>query len=234
MTGEATAPLLLVPGLGLDGRAWRPTLRALGVPESRGNAVATLPGFGRRPAERDDLRPAALGARLAAERLAGVGAPLILVGHSASCQVVAHAALLAPQQVSALVLVGPTTDPRAASWPRLGGRFLRTALWERPGQVPLLAHSYARTGPLWMLRTMDAARREDLRTSLRELDCPVVVVRGRHDRICPEDWARELTAVAASGSRTVTLGTGAHMVPLTHGEVLAAALSDALGRSACG
>jgi hypothetical protein len=31
-----------------------------------------------------------------------------------------------------LVLVGPTTDPRAARWPALAVRWLRTAPWERP------------------------------------------------------------------------------------------------------
>jgi pimeloyl-ACP methyl ester carboxylesterase len=151
------------------------------------------------------------------------------MGHSGSCQIVAHAAGLVPDQVSALVLVGPTTDPRAASWPRIGYRWLHTAIRERPGQLPLLARTYTRTGLLWMLRAMDAARREDLRSSLRELGCPVFVARGRYDRICPEDWAHALVAVAPAGSRMVSLDEGAHMVPLTHGEMLAAAVRGAVG-----
>jgi pimeloyl-ACP methyl ester carboxylesterase len=228
---DATLALLCcVPGLGLDERAWHPTIQVL---HSRGQletvVVPPLPGYGVRPTYDDDLRPSTLGARLVAECLADVSTGTVLMGHSASCQIVARAACLVPDRISALVLVGPTTDPRAASWPLLAQRWLRTAIWERPGQVPLLARTYARTGLLWILRAMDAARREDVRTSLRDLDCPVLVVRGRHDRICPEDWADQLVASAPAGSRVVTLARGGHMVPLTHGEMLAAVLGDALG-----
>jgi pimeloyl-ACP methyl ester carboxylesterase len=214
---DAPPRLWCVPGLGLEESAWAPTLAALPAYDAR---VVRLPGFGRRPAPSEDVRPGALGERLAG-LLDDLPAPVVLAGHSASAQVVVEAAVRAPDRVSALVLVGPTTDPRAASWPRLVGRWLRTACWERPWQVPLLVRSYRRTGPGRMLRTMDGARREDLRPVLRALRCPVLVARGRHDRICPEDWAAEVAASAPAGSRAVTLPAGGHMVPLTHGGLLA-------------
>jgi pimeloyl-ACP methyl ester carboxylesterase len=190
--------------------------------------VALLPGFGLRPTATEDLRPATLGAQLAAGWLTDGCSPIVLMGHSASCQIVTHAASLAPGRVATLVLVGPTTDPRAASWGRIVERWLRTAVWERPSQLPVLGRSYARTGPLRMLQAMDAARGEDVRERLRAVDCPVLVARGRHDRICPDDWAQELIAAAPTGSRAVTLERGAHMVPLTHGAMLAAALRAAV------
>lgn len=227
---DAAPPLLCVPGLGLDDDAWRPTLMALGrLPaEDPRDLVAALPGYGLRPRDEDDLRPSALGARLAETRLVDRSVPTVLLGHSASCQVVAHAARLRPELVSGLVLVGPTTDPRATTWPRITERWVRTALWERPRQVPVLARTYTRTGLRWMVRAMDVARREDLQGCLRQLQCPVLVARGRHDRICPEDWAEELVRAAPDGSRSVTLARGAHMVPLTHGELLADAVRAAL------
>lgn len=222
--------LICVPGLGLDGSAWRPTIRALveRVPDVD-VCVAALPGYGSRPVDGDDLRPVALGARLAAGWLAERSAPVVLMGHSASCQIVAHSARLAPEQVSALVLVGPTTDPRGASWPRIAARWLATAVWERPSQLPVLTPTYTRTGLLWMLRAMDAARHDDVRAPLREGRCPVLVARGRHDRICPEDWAQRLVGAAPAGSRAAMLEKGAHMVPLTHGDLLAAAVAAAVG-----
>jgi pimeloyl-ACP methyl ester carboxylesterase len=230
MIGRVASPrLLCVPGLGLDDRAWRPTIRALGgwdrLEEAR---VALLPGYGLRPGRREDLRPATLGARLAAEWLAVGSAPIVLMGHSASCQIVTHAASLVPDRISALVLVGPTTDPRASSWARIVERWLRTAVWERPSQLPVLARTYARTGLVGMLLAMDAARREDVRAGLRAVDCPVVVARGRHDRICPDEWVQELLTAAPAGSRAITIEKGAHMVPLTHGAALAAALRVAV------
>jgi pimeloyl-ACP methyl ester carboxylesterase len=163
-----------------------------------------------------------LGARLAA----GLPGATVLVGHSASCQVVARAAALAPDRVTGLVLVGPTTDPRARSWPRLAARWLRTAAHEHPAQVPFLARSYPHVGLVGMGRAMEAARRQDIRVDVGAVRCPVLVVRGRHDRICPERWSRDLVAVAPPGSRAVTLPRGAHMVPLTHGDVLATTLAD--------
>lgn len=210
---ESSPTWLCIPGLGLEDSAWRAAGHV-------GATVRLLPGYGLRPRRHDDLRPAALGARLAAE----LDRPTVLLGHSASCQVVAHTAALAPEHVRAVVLVGPTTDPRAATWPRLAGRWLRTAAHERPTQVPLLARSYARTGPVWMRRAMDAARREDVRHGVCQLTAPVLVVRGRHDRICPSTWAREIASLGPAGSAAVTLPAGAHMVPLTHADLLADAV----------
>lgn len=50
----------------------------------------------------------------------------------------AHAAALAPDRAAALVLAGPTTDPRSAGWARLVGRWSVTAALEPAWQVPSL------------------------------------------------------------------------------------------------
>jgi pimeloyl-ACP methyl ester carboxylesterase len=206
--------LRVVPGLGLDDRSWRPTLTALSLPTS---SVVTLPGFGE-PALGADLSPPVL-ARLLLARLRPATSSVVLVGHSSSCQVVAHAARIQADVVGGLVLVGPTTDPRAASWPRLAARWLATAVHEKPSQVPLLAAQYRLTG-LWdMGRAMDQARRDRIGATLAHVRCPVLVIRGPHDRICPEDWARSLSTLA------VTLPGGGHMVPWTHGPATAAIIT---------
>jgi pimeloyl-ACP methyl ester carboxylesterase len=207
--------LLCLPGLGLEPSAWRGAVEMSAT-------VRSLPAYGARPGWTDDLRPAVLGDQVA-QRLSRRP---VLLGHSASCQVVARAAVASPEQVRAVVLVGPTTDPRAASWRALAGRWLRTAVWERPWQVPFLVRSYARTGPVWMVRAMEAARHEDIRADLCRVSAPVLVVRGRHDRICPEDWAEELARTGPPGSAALTLPHGGHMVPLTHGPAVASAVLE--------
>lgn len=222
---RAALPLVCVPGLGLDPAAWAPTLASLPETDAR---VVVLPGYGLRPSRSDDLRPDLLAARLV-DRLVDLPSPVVLAGHSASCQLVVGAAASAPQLVSGLVLIGPTTDPRAASWPGLAHRWLRTACWERPGQIPYLARTYRRTGLGSMARTMAAARRDDVRQGIGAVRCPVLVVRGRHDRICPDDWARALASIAPAGSRALALARGAHMVPLTHGDLVAAAVGRLAG-----
>jgi pimeloyl-ACP methyl ester carboxylesterase len=183
-----------------------------------------MAGYGR-PGERDsDLSPHAL-ARAVVDALTTDGPRLVVLGHSASCQVAAHVAALAPDRVAGLVLVGPTTDPRAASWPRLVGRWLATARREPWGQVPVLARHYRRTTLRAMARGMEAARRDALLETLARSTTPVLVARGVHDRICPADWAARVAASGGPGSRSVTVPAGGHMIPLTHGDVSAAALA---------
>jgi pimeloyl-ACP methyl ester carboxylesterase len=211
--------VVAVPGLGLSVPVAR---RALDRLPGVDRTVVLLPGFGRRAPRGTPVAPPEL-ARLLLERLPA-GDPAVLVGHSASCQVVAEAAAQAPHRVAALVLVGPTTDPRAATWPALVGRWVRTAVHERPGQIPLLVRAYARTGLLSMARGMDAARQHRIAATVAVLACPVLVVRGRHDVICPADWAAALAAGTADG-RAETLPAGAHMVPITYADALSARIA---------
>ncbi|MDN4174033.1 alpha/beta hydrolase [Nocardioides sp. SOB77] len=219
-----------MPGLGLRATAWETTLAALPGHRSR---TVLLPGFGERPGRGDRVDPASLG-RALVDRLEPADGRVVLLGHSAGAQVVAHAAAVAGDRVAGLVLVGPSTDPRARSWRALVGRWLRTARFERPGQLPVLAWSYARTGPLHGVRTMEAARHDDIAATVAGVRCPVLVLRGRHDRICPEDWAERLVAAAPAGSRAETLPVGAHMGPLTHGPQVAAVVAAYLRPGASG
>lgn len=220
-----TPRLRLVPGLGLAATAWRPTLAALSEELRREAAVVELPGYGQRAERGADLTPPAAALLLLETGRADPGTS-VLVGHSASCQVVVHAARRHPDRVAGLVLVGPTTDPRAPGWPALARRWLATARHEPPRQVPALVRQYARTGAMTMYRTMDAARHDDVRRPLAGAGGPVLVVRGRHDRICPGDWADHLVTVAPGRGRAVTLEAGGHMVPSTHGSLVARVIDD--------
>jgi pimeloyl-ACP methyl ester carboxylesterase len=213
------APVVAVPGLGLSVEVPARALRQL--QQVVGSTVVALPGYGL-PRERGvALNPAALAARLRQHLDTAQVAEAVLLGHSASCQIVVEAAAQNPARVIGVVLVGPTTDPRAARWPALAARWVRTAPWERPGQVPVLARDYHQTGLPNMARAMDAARRHRIDRLLARVACPVLVVRGRHDRIAPADWVSTLAELASQG-RAVTLPAGAHMVPITHPTALAA------------
>jgi pimeloyl-ACP methyl ester carboxylesterase len=205
--------LRIVPGLGLDARSWAPTLRHLEHPAE----VVLLPGYGCPADPGADLSPPALAARASAA-LEGVG-PFVLAGHSSGCQVAAHLAASAADLVTGLVLVGPTTDPRGRGWLQLARRWSRTAAHEDPRQVPALVRQYAATGLGVMARAMDAARRNAIQDVLPAVHCPVLVVRGPRDRICPADWAALL-------GRSHTLTRGGHMVPWTRGQELARCLEN--------
>jgi pimeloyl-ACP methyl ester carboxylesterase len=206
---------LMVPGLGLGAEAWAPTIRGLerqGVDATR-MTVSLLPGYGEPLRSGDPMDPRGAARRLLATSRSS-GADLVLLGHSSSCQVVAHAAAMAPDRVVGLVLVGPTTDPRAATWPRLLRRWVATARHETPQQVPSLVRQYRRTGLRNMLRVMDETRRDSIDRNLAVVRCPVRVLRGRYDRIAPDDWCETL-------GHSVTLPRGGHMVPFTDGDLVA-------------
>lgn len=222
--------LVLVPGLGLDERAWRPTVEALstrGLDADRVR-VAHLPGYGLPAVAGPDLGPEATARRLLESALGPE--PVVLAGHSAGCQVVAHTAALAPDRVAALVLVGPTTDPRAAGWPRLAARWARTALHEPKRQVPALVRQWSGTGLRPMARAMTAARRDRIDRTLRDVDQPVLLLRGPRDAIAPADWLDVLARDGRPDARrtAVTLERGAHMVPFVHGDLVAEKVADFL------
>ena len=69
-----------------------------------------------------------------------------------------------------------------------------------------------------MVRVMDTVRHDRIEETLQRVRGPVQVLRGAHDRIAPRDWCNALAP-------TVTLARGAHMVPLTHGDLVALALA---------
>jgi pimeloyl-ACP methyl ester carboxylesterase len=223
--------VVAVPGLGLSVDGWRgPGLVIAGLRET-GFAAVALPAHGLPARRGEPLDPATSAGRLLA-RLDELGAGRVaLLGHSASCQVVAEAARREPERVAALVLVGPTTDPRAPTWPRLAARWLATAAHERLGQIPLLVRDYGHSGLVTFARAMDDARRHPLAPVVAELDHPVLLVRGQHDRIAPAAWLDDLVA-RRPGIEAVTLPAGGHMVPITHPHDLAAAVVPFLARHA--
>ena len=204
--------VVLVPGLGLDERS------SARVRERLPATVVRLPGMGL-PGPVPRLET------LAERLLAGLGeGPVVLVGHSQSCQVVAVAAV--DPRVIAVVLLGPTTDPRLRSATGLLGRWLATAWAERWWQAPLVGAQWARTGPramaaLWRVAAPDRSDRR-----LRDVRAPVVVVRGTRDRLCPHDWAVRLAEAAPRG-RLVELPGAAHMTVQTHPDDVARLVREA-------
>lgn len=130
------------------------------------------------------------------------------------------------RRVRGLVLVGPTTDPTAASWPRILVQWLRTAPHESLWEAPVLTRQYRRTGAASLLRGMDRLRRHRTDTALAALELPVVIVRGEHDHIASAPWCDELAA-RSGGSVTTAPGAG-HMVPLTHPHLVGDAVEQVL------
>jgi pimeloyl-ACP methyl ester carboxylesterase len=216
----AVPDVVLVPGLGLDGRSCARLRRRIG------GGVVILPGMGlRRPV--DALE--ALAGRLLGELGPG---PVVLVGHSQSCQVVVAAAER-DTRVAGVVLLGATTDPRLRRLPVLAARWLRTAVREPWWQAPLVLAQWLHTGPAAMAALWRRTAPDRIDARLRRLSVPVVVVRGSHDWLCPQDWAAHLARCAPQG-RLVELPGAAHMTPQTRPDDVAHVVRGLLGAPTCG
>lgn len=200
--------------MGLDSRSSARVRQRLGA------AVVELPGMGRR-------RPVPTVEELAAQLRRSVGeGPVVLVGHSQSCQIVAAAAQ-EDARVVAVVLLGPTTDPRLRRTGMLAWRWLRTALHEPWWQVPLLLAQWWRTGPRAMVRLWRSAAPDRIDRRLASVPVPVTVVRGTRDRLSSRGWCRALAAAAPRG-RLVEIPGAAHMTVHTHPDAVAAVVRAAL------
>ncbi len=210
------ARILVVPGLGLDERSWAPVLDLM--PAAVPADVVLLPGMGRRK----PVPELAVLARRLQERL-GPG-PVVLVGHSQGCQVVVAVAERAPR-VAAVVLLGPTTDPRLRRLRGLAPAWLRTAVGEPPRQVPRILAQWLSTGPRAMRALWRRASPDRIEARLPGVAVPVIVVRGSRDALCPADWAARLVAAAPRG-RLVEIAGAAHMTPQSHPAEVVAVLLD--------
>jgi pimeloyl-ACP methyl ester carboxylesterase len=198
----AVPQIVLVPGLGLDERSSARLRRRID------GSVLILPGMGLR-------RRVGTLEQLAGQLLAELGpGPVVLVGHSQSCQLVVAAAETDPR-VAGIVLLGPTTDPRLRRVAVLAVRWVRTAAREPWWQVPLVLAQWLRTGPRAMTALWRHTAGDRIDQRLRRVGVPVVVVRGTRDALCPHDWAAHLAGCAPQG-RLVELPRAAHMTPQTH------------------
>ena len=210
-------PIVLVPGLGLGPESYAKTIEHLTTPYH----VVTLPGYGEPAGAREDLHPRALGVALAEK----IREPSVLVGHSASCQIVVETAVTHPEVVHALVLVAPTGDARMSSWVDRTVRWLGSAVPESPRLIRVVTPQYARTTLSTIARAAEAARHHDLAAVIAQVRVPVVIVRGRHDLISPADWVARLAELSHGEART--LETGSHMPVLTNGPEVAALIERA-------
>ncbi len=199
-------PVALVHGFGMSGTYLLPTARRLA--RARTVWVPDLPGHGRSGTPPAPLDVPGLAAALVAW-LDAVGVRrAVLLGNSMGAQVVAEAARGRPGLAAALVLVGPTFDPRHPSVPGLALRVLADVPRERPSLVPIVLRDYLRMGPRRLWREFVAMRAHPMCEALGAAATPTLVVRGAHDPLASDAWCRSLAAAAGDGVVAVVPGAG--------------------------
>jgi pimeloyl-ACP methyl ester carboxylesterase len=220
-------PCVLLHGLAVSHRYLMPTARCLG---DRSVYVPDLPGFGLsgKPAAVLDVGEHAAVIAALLDHL-GAG-PAAILGNSFGCQVAVELATRRPDLVATLILVGPTTDPAAATVTGQLRRLAGDLPHEDWRQAPILAADIRDAKPRRIMRTLRFAVADHIEAKLPTIRVPVLLVRGGGDRIAPAGWVR-YAASLTPGARTLTIEGAAHNAVTTAGPRLAAAVDAHLGLS---
>ena len=149
------------------------------------------------------------------------------VGHSMGCQVVVEMALAAPDLASSVVLLGPTINDAERSAPRQALRLLQDCMGEPPAVNAILVSDYLRAGPRWYLSTLPVMIRHRVEERIRDVQPPVLLVRGGRDPVVRADWLARL-ANARPGTRTAELPGQPHVMMYTRPVETAALLRAAV------
>ncbi|TXK40722.1 alpha/beta fold hydrolase [Nonomuraea sp. C10] len=220
--GRRGETVVLLPGLGAVGYM-KDTLA--GCASWAHAFLLDVPGFGHRPP-----RPCAAEVPAVAEAVgdwleAVPDGPVVLAGHSSGAQVALRVAAAHPARVRSLVLLGPTFPPRQRTLRRMARPFLRTVVREPLSVLPVTLPYYLRGGPAEVLRCVRSAQSDFPEYLIGKISCPVLVVRGARDHMCPKAWADGLAITAPLG-RSVTV-PGAHVFPFQHGGMTASLIAEA-------
>lgn len=216
--GSPGAPtFVLVHGIGMSSRYFRPLVEVM----ARDSHVVSvdLPGFGG-----SERPPEVLGVRQLAHVLADLlrrmdlPAP-VLVGHSMGCQVVAEALAGHPDVAAGGVLIGPVVDDDARSAPRQALRLLRDGRHEPLRVNALITADYFRAGPRRYLATLPHMLGYRLHERIRDVEHPLLVVRGGNDPIAPASWVQRLVAAAPQAAMAEVPGVG-HVAMYTRPELV--------------
>jgi pimeloyl-ACP methyl ester carboxylesterase len=230
-------PVVLVPGLASDARVFAPQIVAL----SAGRAVHM--GHVAEDATIEDM---------ARSVLADAPARFALAGHSMGGIVALEMVRQAPDRVTRLALIASDclADPPAVAAAReelivaaragrlseaMGKALSPETLAPCPGRGELhgaLVRMAQELGPEAFVRHMRALqRRPDLQRTLRMLKIPVLILGGRHDRICPPR-RQEFMAGMAWTARLLILEEAGHVPMLEAPEAVTQALLALLDRQA--
>jgi pimeloyl-ACP methyl ester carboxylesterase len=225
--GSTAIPCVLLHGLAVSHRYLMPTARCL---RQRDVYVPDMLGFGLSDKPTTVLN-VIQHAQVLATWLDSLGTPAAVLGNSFGCQVAVELAGRRPDLVAALILVGPTTDPGAASMSAQLGRLMRDLPGEDWRQAPILYADIRDAGARRVVTTLRHAVRDRIDTKLPGCHMPTLLVRGAHDRIAPQPWL-ERAAALTPDARTLVIEKAAHNAVTTAGPELATAIDTFLALTA--
>lgn len=211
-TGEGPLVLFL-HGTGGNGRAWFNQLRRLG--ETHHCIAIDLPGYGQTPLgplQAHDDYPAFL------DRLMAVAGwdEAVMVGNSLGGRVALAMALDYPRRVAGLVLINSSGIhlegvPTLSPFDMEPASFLK-AIFYRPADRVMALRAAGETPP-WLATARllsENSLHEDLRSRLKEVAVPTLILWGEHDAVIPLPYAVALQE-GIPGARLVQIPRAGHV-----------------------
>jgi pimeloyl-ACP methyl ester carboxylesterase len=196
-TTSVTAVFVLLHGIGMSHRYYR---RLQQVLAGYGDVHSfDLPGFGA-AAKPDRQISVAEYAAVIAGTLDELGTgPVVVVGHSMGTQFATELALLRPDLVSHVVLIGPVVDSARRNVLIQALLLGADSLTESPAGNAIVFTDYVRSGIRWYLTELPVMMSYDLEKRVSHIAQPVLVVRGSRDPVASRSWCQNLTAIAERG-----------------------------------
>ena len=218
--GAGPRTFVLVHGLGVSGSYFTPLARVLA--RSARVLIPDMPGTGH---SAGSGRPLGVSAQadvlVELLRHAAPGERAVLVGNSLGCQVLVDLASRRAALPGALVLIGPSVDPRYRSLLRQLGTMVVDLVREPPALWAVVARDYLVTGPAGVLTTALSALEDRPEEKLPSIASPVLVLRGEHDALTTRAWAEQCARLAPRG-RFEALPRAAHAPHFSHPGLVAA------------
>ena len=215
---KAKVPLVLLPGLLLDGRLWQAQIAGL--------AVLAEVSIG-------DLTRGETIAAMAEDVLAAAPERFALAGLSLGGYVALAIAAQAPARVTRLALIATSARPDTAAQRARRQALMRLArhgrfqgvtprllpyyvhadrLEDRTVTEPVLAMAKTLGREVFLRQTAAVMARADARPRLAAIACPTLVLCGREDRATPMPLSFEI-AESIPGADLVVLGRCGHLPP---------------------
>lgn len=212
--GDGPLQVLALHGWGRDRRDFDAVLGGLDA------AAIDLPGFGASP-EPEEAVGAAGYARLVAAVLDEFDEPAILVGHSFGGRVAVHLAVLRPEKISALILVGTPLLDRARAEGKASPFFYRMIRamhrfgWVGDQRMERARQRYGsadyRAARGVMRDVLVTVVNESYEAQLEQIRQPVHLVWGTDDRDVPVEIARRAMEHLSGAELTLLEGVGHHV-----------------------
>jgi pimeloyl-ACP methyl ester carboxylesterase len=184
--------IVLVHGIGVSSRYFLPLATALA--QDYRVVLIDLPGYGQTPDPDHVLSLTELAEVVGEYIRTHHAAPVVAIGHSMGCQIVAHLTKQEPVTCSKLILLGPTVT----KWERRrlvqASRLVQDIVQEPMRASATIFLDYLRMGVVRYMKTSRYMIEDRIEDTLAACQLPVLLVRGVRDSIVSIKWLNYLAS----------------------------------------